>query len=128
MLNDVNEKLENIQCSFLEWVTRYALEIVLEKFLSVVEDVNDVAGTNKKYSCLLCGKPKVHLAGMSLATPGPRAKRWPAGNQHKKSKKVPTARLLAGDGRRWHPAAAEYCAVPHHLMPPSRPFPPRPDE
>jgi hypothetical protein len=70
MLNDVNEKVENIQCSFLEWVTRDELEIVLEKFLSVVKDVNDAAGTNRKYSCLLCGKPKAHLAGMSLAPPG----------------------------------------------------------
>jgi hypothetical protein len=69
MLNDVNEKVENIQCSFLEWVTRDELEIVLEKFLSVVRDVNDAAGTNRKYHCLLCGKPKAHLAGMSLAPP-----------------------------------------------------------
>jgi hypothetical protein len=70
MLNDINEKIENIQCSFLEWVTRDELELVLQKFLGVVKDVNDAAGTKVKYSCLLCGRPRAHLAGMSFADVG----------------------------------------------------------
>jgi hypothetical protein len=67
MLNDINEKIENIQCSFLEWVTRDELELVLQKFLGVVRDVNDAAGTKVKFNCLLCGRPRAHLAGMSFA-------------------------------------------------------------
>jgi hypothetical protein len=66
MLGDLNEKIANIQCSFLEWVTRDELELVLQKFLGIVRDVNDAAGTKVKYNCLLCGKPRAHLAGMSF--------------------------------------------------------------
>jgi hypothetical protein len=66
MLADMNEKIENIQCSFLEWVTRDELELVLQKFIGVVRDVNDAAGTKVKYNCLLCGRPRAHLAGMSF--------------------------------------------------------------
>jgi hypothetical protein len=66
MLGEVNEKVETIQCSFLEWVTRDELELVLQKFLGVVREVNDAAGTKVKYNCLLCGRPRQHLAGMSL--------------------------------------------------------------
>jgi hypothetical protein len=66
MLNDMNDKIANIQCSFLEWVTRDELELVLNRFLGVVKEVNDAAGTKVKYNCLLCGRPRAHLAGMSF--------------------------------------------------------------
>jgi hypothetical protein len=66
LLADMNEKIANIQCSFLEWVTRDELELVLHKFLGVVKEVSDAAGTKVKYNCLLCGKPRAHLAGMSF--------------------------------------------------------------
>ena len=62
----MNEKIDNVQCSFLEWVTRDELELVLEKFLGVVSDVKDAAATKTKYNCLLCGKPRNHLAGMMI--------------------------------------------------------------
>jgi hypothetical protein len=66
ILSDLNEKIENIQCSFLEWVTRDELELVLNRFIGVVKEVNDAAGTKVKYNCLLCGRPRGHLAGMSF--------------------------------------------------------------
>lgn len=66
MLNEMNEKIENLQCSFLEWVTRDELEMVLQKFVGVVQDVKDAAATKTKYNCLLCGRPRNHLAGMMI--------------------------------------------------------------
>jgi hypothetical protein len=66
MIGDINEKLENVQCSFLEWVTRDELELVLQKFVGVVRNVNDAAATKGKFNCLLCGRPREHLAGVSL--------------------------------------------------------------
>ena len=64
MLNEINEKMENLQLSFLDWVTRDELELILQRFLGMVTNVNDTAGIQTKYSCLLCGKPKSHLSGM----------------------------------------------------------------
>ncbi|KAK8852390.1 hypothetical protein M9Y10_017364 [Tritrichomonas musculus] len=67
MFNEMNEKVDNLQCSFLEWVTRDELEMVLQKFISVVTDVKDAAATKAKYNCLLCGRPRQHLAGMMIS-------------------------------------------------------------
>ena len=63
MMNAFNDQLENMQCSFLNWVTRDELEIVLKEFSNHLFNDNS-SGTTSKYTCLLCGKPKNHLAGM----------------------------------------------------------------
>lgn len=68
-MGDLNEKIENLQCSFLEWVTRDELEMVLQNYLNVVKEVNDTSAVNSKYHCLMCGKPKNNLAGMLIAPP-----------------------------------------------------------
>lgn len=65
-MNELNEKVENLQCSFLEWVTRDELEMVLQNFVKVVSDVKDTAASKSKYNCLLCGRPRQHLAGMMI--------------------------------------------------------------
>ena len=78
MLNDVNEKLENLQCSFLEWVTRDELEMVLQKFIGVISDVKDAAATKTKYNCLLCGRPRQHLSGMMVRPDRPETTTLPS--------------------------------------------------
>ena len=65
-LNEMNEKIDNLQCSFLEWVTRDELEMVLNNFVKVISDVKDTAASKSKYNCLLCGRPRQHLAGMMV--------------------------------------------------------------
>lgn len=69
MLTEMNEKIDNVQCSFLQWVTRDELELVLQKFLELITDVKDTAATKAKYHCLLCGRPRNHLAGMLVEAP-----------------------------------------------------------
>jgi len=64
MLNEMNDKIDNLQCSFLNWITRDELEIVLQKFLGMLVEANDAAATKQKFNCLLCGKPRSHLNGM----------------------------------------------------------------
>jgi hypothetical protein len=73
MLAVMNEKIENIQCSFLEWVTRDELTLVLEKFAGIVGEVQDSAAATGKYGCLLCGRKRSHVAGMSMAGEVPQA-------------------------------------------------------
>ena len=65
-MNEMNEKIDNLQCSFLEWVTRDELEMVLNNFVKVISDVKDTAASKSKYNCLLCGRPRQHLAGMMV--------------------------------------------------------------
>ena len=72
MMNSFNEQLENMQCSFLNWVTRDELEIVLQQFAAKLND-DDSSVTTSKYTCLLCGHPKQHLAGMINKTKPTRA-------------------------------------------------------
>ena len=71
-INEMNEKIDNLQCSFLEWVTRDELELVLQNFAQVVADVKDTAAAKSKYTCLLCGKPRNHLSGMIINGPTPK--------------------------------------------------------
>jgi hypothetical protein len=73
LLADLNEKVENVRCSFLEWVTRDELEAVLQTFAGVVGEVRDTAATTGKYGCLLCGRKRSHVAGMMLSGEGPQA-------------------------------------------------------
>jgi hypothetical protein len=84
MIGDINEKLENVQCSFLEWVTRDELELVLQKFVGVVRNVNDAAATKGKVNCLLCGRPREHLSGISLLQPQHSSPRWDDGGDRAK--------------------------------------------
>jgi hypothetical protein len=73
MLTDMNEKIENVQCSFLEWVTRDELELVLQRFAGVVGEVQDAAAATAKYDCLLCGRKRTHVAGMMVSGEAPQA-------------------------------------------------------
>jgi len=66
MLSSINEEIEGMQCSFLNWITRDELEIVLQKFASRLTEDEDAAATKHKFECLLCGKPRTHLSGMIL--------------------------------------------------------------
>ena len=83
-MNELNEKMENLQCSFLEWVTRDELEMVLQNFVKVVSDVKDTAASKSKYNCLLCGRPRQHLAGMMVGGTkmgGPTSNSFDVNNQ-----------------------------------------------
>lgn len=71
VIKELNEKIENTQCSFLDWVTRDELEIVLQKFLGMITNNTDTAGASSKFHCLLCGRPRAHLAGMLEEAPMP---------------------------------------------------------
>jgi hypothetical protein len=51
------------------WVTREELRDALEKFAGQIAEVKDTAGAKSKYRCLLCGKPKTHVAGMLVNGP-----------------------------------------------------------
>lgn len=67
---DLKEKIQQVQCTFMGWVTREELQEVLEKFVDQLADVNDTAVGSSKYKCLLCGKPRTHISGM-IVGPGP---------------------------------------------------------
>lgn len=71
VIKELNEKIENLQCSFLDWITRDELEIVLQKFLGMINNNTDTAGASSKFHCLLCGRPRAHLAGMLDEAPIP---------------------------------------------------------
>jgi hypothetical protein len=58
----------------------------------VVRNVNDAAATKGKYNCLICGKPREHLAGMMI-TKRPGSARSDDGNPPKKQKKFPDPEL-----------------------------------
>jgi septal ring factor EnvC (AmiA/AmiB activator) len=75
MLTELNEKIENLQCSFLEWVTRDELELVLSKFAAVVGDVQDSAVAHAPYECLVCGRKRLHVAGMLIGGDPPETGR-----------------------------------------------------
>jgi len=63
---DLKERIQPLQCTFMEWVTREELQDVIEKFVDQLTDVNDTAVGSSKYKCLLCGKPRTHVSGMML--------------------------------------------------------------
>jgi hypothetical protein len=66
MLTELKEKIENLQHSFPEWVTRDELELVLSRFAAVVGDVRDSAVAHAPYECLVCGRKRSHVAGMLI--------------------------------------------------------------
>lgn len=64
IISDFKEKIDQIQSTFLGWVTREELQQVLEKFVDQLQEVKDTAGGSSKYKCLLCGRPRTHVSGM----------------------------------------------------------------
>ncbi|OHS93355.1 hypothetical protein TRFO_40349 [Tritrichomonas foetus] len=64
VVSDLKDKIDQIQCTFLGWVTREELEEVLERFVEQLQEVKDTAGASSKYKCLLCGRPRTHISGM----------------------------------------------------------------
>ena len=66
MMKEINDKIDGLQCSFLDWVTRDELEMVLQRFMNILNNKSDSAGTTSKFTCLLCGRPKDHLSGMLM--------------------------------------------------------------
>ncbi|KAK8900102.1 hypothetical protein M9Y10_002425 [Tritrichomonas musculus] len=64
IIADLKEKIDQIQSTFLGWVTREELQQVLEKFVDQLHEVKDTCGGSSKYKCLLCGRPRTHVSGM----------------------------------------------------------------
>lgn len=64
IISDLKEKIDQIQGTFLSWVTREELQEVLERFVEQLQEVKDTAGASSKYKCLLCGRPRTHISGM----------------------------------------------------------------
>lgn len=64
MMNTFNDQIENMQASFLSWVTRDELEIVLQKFAQLIQDEGPGAAATK-YNFLVCNPAtqKVTAAG-----------------------------------------------------------------
>jgi hypothetical protein len=69
VVGELKTKIDDIQCTFMGWVTREELTEVLEKFAQQLAEVKDTAGAKSKYRCLLCGKPRTHVAGMFVSPP-----------------------------------------------------------
>lgn len=63
MMGTFNDQIENMQASFLNWVTRDELEIVLQKFAQTILDEGPASAAVSKYSCLICGHAQ-HSAAM----------------------------------------------------------------
>ena len=68
IINELKESFDNTQLTFQDWVTRDELEEVLTRFSQSLQDIKDTAGTTSKYRCLLCGRPRTHLAGMLISS------------------------------------------------------------
>jgi hypothetical protein len=69
VVGELKNRIDQAQGTFMDWITREELHEVLEKFAEQLANVKDTAGAKSKYRCLLCGKPRSHLAGM-IFTPG----------------------------------------------------------
>jgi hypothetical protein len=69
VVGELKTKIDDIHCTFMGWITREELNEVLEKFAQQLAEVRDTAGAKSKYRCLLCGKPRTHVAGMFVAPP-----------------------------------------------------------
>lgn len=61
---ELKKRIDNIDTTNYEWVTRSELEEVLIKFAQSLSEVKDTSATQSKYKCLLCGTPRTHVAGM----------------------------------------------------------------
>jgi hypothetical protein len=61
---ELKNKIEEDRSTFMGWITREELEVALEKLMLRLTDIKDTAVASSKYNCLLCGKPRTHVAGM----------------------------------------------------------------
>jgi hypothetical protein len=66
VIAELKTKIEDVQATFMGWVTREELEQVLGKFAESLAEIKDTAGAASKYRCLLCGQPRTHISGMLL--------------------------------------------------------------
>jgi len=66
LVSELKDKVDQIQCTFLSWVTREELEEVLEHFANSLKEAKDTAVGSSKFRCLLCGKPRTHVSGMII--------------------------------------------------------------
>jgi hypothetical protein len=66
VIGELKHRIDQTQGTIMDWITREELREVLEKFAEHLATVKDTAGAKSKYRCLLCGKPRSHLAGMIL--------------------------------------------------------------
>lgn len=64
VMSKLKEQLDQINCTFMGWVTREELEEVLEQYFATVREIHDTAGASSKFKCILCGRPRTHIAGM----------------------------------------------------------------
>ncbi|EAX92212.1 hypothetical protein TVAG_132570 [Trichomonas vaginalis G3] len=69
LIGELKDRVDNFQMNFQNWITREELEEVLNRFSTTLQEVKDTAGTSSKYKCLLCGRPRTHLAGMIVSSP-----------------------------------------------------------
>lgn len=69
LVGELKERVDNSQLNFQNWITREELEEVLNRFALTLQEVKDTAGVSSKYKCLLCGRPRTHLAGMIVSSP-----------------------------------------------------------
>ena len=89
MMNAFKDEIDNMQASFLNWVTRDELEIVLRQFNDMIHDTENTAGTTSKYHCLLCGRPRQRVAGMINGQSLSKTKQIAPGNGTRKSSMKP---------------------------------------
>jgi hypothetical protein len=68
VIGDLKKKIDDIQATFMGWVTREELEEVMNKFVDRLVEIKDTAVGSSKYKCLLCGKPRTHVAGMLIGS------------------------------------------------------------
>ena len=69
IIKELKDKIDQMQTTFLGWVTREEMMEVLQNFVSELHEVKDTAVGQSKYRCLLCGKPRSHIAGMIITNP-----------------------------------------------------------
>ena len=90
MMNAFKEEIDNMQASFLNWVTRDELEIVLRQFNDMIHDTENTAVSTSKYHCLLCGRPRQRVAGMINGQSLSKSKQIGPANATRKSSMKPT--------------------------------------
>jgi hypothetical protein len=70
VITELKTKIEDVQSTFMGWITREELQQVLERFAESLAEIKDTAGGSSKYKCLLCGQPRTHVSGMIMHNTG----------------------------------------------------------
>jgi hypothetical protein len=107
----LKNKIDQVQCTFMSWVTKEELHEVLDKFAEEIAIVKDTAGAKSKYTCLLCGKPRTHVSGMirtSASDDGeedelPKSGSRPAAGTGRPNTATPRLRMPTDRPKRPHP-------------------------